>query len=150
MKQVWGKQASGKGLRIVIALLTGFIALTAIGGGIALLSGAEANRFSIEWLAGTPFKNYTIPALLLAIAVGGSSLVACVTTIAGRNVGVPASMVAGLIMMGYVVVEVLILKQVPPGPTPTEYLYFGLGLAIFLLAAYLWLVEHRQDRDTTS
>jgi hypothetical protein len=32
-----------KGLRIVIGLLTGFIALTAIEGGIALLTGAEAN-----------------------------------------------------------------------------------------------------------
>jgi hypothetical protein len=140
-RTIRGKQASGKGVRIVIGLLTGFIALTAIGGGIALLTGAEANRFPIEWLEGTPFKDYTIPALVLAIAVGGSSLVACVTTIAGRNVGTLASMLAGLIMMGYVVVEALILKQVPPGPTPIEYLYFGLGLAIFLLAAYIWFAE---------
>jgi hypothetical protein len=139
-----------KRLRIVIGLLTGFIALTAIGGGIALLVGAEANRFPIEWLEGTPFKDYTIPALLLAIAVGGSSLGACVTTMTGRKVGTPASMLAGLIMMGYVVVEVLILKQVPPGPTPIEYLYFGLGLAIFLLAAYFWFAEYRQSRDTIS
>jgi hypothetical protein len=115
-----------------------------------LLIGAEANRFPIEWLEGTPFKDYTIPALLLAIAVGGSSLMACVTTMTGRKVGTPASMLAGLIMMGYVVVEVLILKQVPPGPTPIEYLYFGLGLAIFLLAAYFWCAEYRQSRDTIS
>lgn len=78
-----------KGLRTVIGVLTGFIALTAIGGGIALLTGAEANRIPIEWLEGTPFKDYTIPALLLAIAVGGSSLVACVTISTGRNVGTP-------------------------------------------------------------
>jgi len=135
-----------KGLRIVIGLLTGFIALTAIGGGIALLIGAEANRIPIEWLDGTPFKDYTIPALFLGIAVGGSSLVACLAILAGRNVATPASMLAGLIMMGYIVVEVSILKQVPPGPTATEYLYFGLGLAICLLAAYVWLAEYRQNR----
>ena len=126
-----------KGLRIVIGVLTGFIALTAIGGGIALLTGAEANRFPAEWLEGTPFKDYTIPALLLAIAVGGSSLVACVTILRGQNAGTPASMLAGLIMMGYIVVEVLILKQAPPGPTPIEIMYFGLGLAVFLLAVYV-------------
>jgi len=137
-----------KGLRIVIGVLTVFIALTAIGGGIALLRGAEASRIPIEWLDGTPFKDYTIPALLLAIAVGGSSLVACVTILTGRNAGTPASMLAGLIMMGYVVVEALILKQVPPGPTPIEYLYFGLGLAICLLAAYIWLAEYRQNRQS--
>ena len=132
-----------KGLRIVIGLLTGFIALTAIGGGIALLTGAEANRIPIEWLEGTPFKDYTSPALLLAIAVGGSSLVACVMILTGRKVGTPASMLAGLIMMGYIVVEALILKQVPPGPTAIETMYFGLGLAIFLLAAYIWFAEYR-------
>ncbi len=80
-----------KGFRIAIGVLTGFIALTAIGGGIALLTGAEANRLPIEWLEGTLFRDYTIPALVLAIAVGGSSLAACVTTIAGRNVGTLAS-----------------------------------------------------------
>ena len=137
-----------KGLRIVIGLLTAFIALTAIGGGIALLTGAEANRIPIEWLDGTPFKDYTIPALLLAIAVGGSSLVACLAILMGRNVGTPVAMLAGLIMMGYIVVEALILKQVPPGPTPIEYLYFGLGLAIVLLAAYIWLAEYRQNRQS--
>ena len=47
-----------KGLRIAIGVITGFIALTAIGGGIALLSGAEgykipvgvASRYSIQRL----------------------------------------------------------------------------------------------------
>jgi len=139
-----------KGLRIAIGLLTGFIALTAIGGGIALLTGAEANRFPIEWLEGTPFKNYTIPALLLAIAVGGSSLVACVTIITSREVSIVVSTLAGLIMMGYIAVEAIIFKQVPPGPTPIEFMYFGLGLAIVLLAAYIWFAEYRRRRDTTS
>ncbi|MEZ4862783.1 MAG: hypothetical protein R3C14_15815 [Caldilineaceae bacterium] len=44
-------------------------------------------------------------------------------------------------MMGYIVVEYLILKQSPPGPTITEYLYFALGLVTFGLAGYLWLAE---------
>ncbi len=42
-------------------------------------------------------------------------------------------------MLGYIVV--LILKQAPPGPTLIEGMYFGLGLAIFGLAAYLWRAE---------
>ena len=133
---------------IAIAILTGFIALTAIGGGIALLVGVEADRFPLEWLQGTPFKDYTIPALLLAIGVGGSSLVASITTVTGRKVSAIAAMSAGLTLVGYIVVEVLILKQVPPGPTVIEYIYFGLGLAIFGLAAYSWLGEYFDDRDT--
>jgi hypothetical protein len=53
-------------------------------------------------------------------------------------------------MVGYIVVEVLILKQVPPGPTWIEGVYFGLGLVIFGLAAYLWLAEYRPHHDTIS
>ncbi len=46
-----------KTIRILISLLTGFVALTAIGGGIAMLVGAEAERFPLEWLQGTPFTD---------------------------------------------------------------------------------------------
>lgn len=130
-----------RGLRLAIGVLTGFIALTAMGGGIALLMGAEDERFPLAWLQGTPFPDYTLPALLLAIVVGGSALVACITIFTGHNLGLFAAMLAGLIMVGYIIVEVLILKQVPPGPTVTEYLYFGLGLVIFVLAGYLWRAQ---------
>lgn len=128
-------------VRITMGVLAGFIALTAIGGDIAILTGVD--EFPLEWLKDTPFSDYTIPALLLTIVVGGSSLIAVITIFTGRKVGVLASMTAGLIMAGYIGVEVLILKQVPPGPTLIEGVYFGLGLVIFGLAAYLWLAEYR-------
>lgn len=35
----------------------------------------------------------------------------------------------------------IILKQVPLGPTITEYLYFGLGSAIVVLTGHSWLAE---------
>ena len=135
-------------VRIAIGVLAAFIALTAIGGGIAMLVGAD--QFPLEWLRDTPFSDYTIPALVLAIVVGGSSLIAAVTVFTGRKVGVLASMAAGLIMAGYIVVEVVTLKQVPPGPTLIEGVYFVLGLVIFGLATYLWMAEYRPHHDTVS
>jgi hypothetical protein len=131
-----------KSVRITIGILTAFIALTAIGGGSAMLAGVD--RFPLEWLAGTPFNNYTIPALLLAVVVGGSALSAAVTIVTKRKIAVFASMAAGLIMVGYIVVEVMLLSQVPPGPTWVEGVYFGLGLLIFGLAVYLWRAEYRR------
>jgi hypothetical protein len=121
----------------------GFIALTAIGGSIALLIGVEDERFPLAWLQGPPFTDYTIPALLLAVVVGGSALVACVAILTGHPLAILASLVASLIVSGYITGEVMILKQIPPGPTLTEYLYFGLGLVIFGLAGYIWLTEHK-------
>lgn len=123
-------------LSILMVLLTGFIALTAIGGGIAMLIGLEDSRFPLEWLSGTPFPDYTIPALILAIVVGGSALLACISLVMGLRTRFGASIGAGVIMMGYIVVEYLILQQEPPGPTAVEYLYFGLGLAVILAAGY--------------
>ena len=130
-----------KPIRIVTAVLTGFIALTAIGGGIAILTGADP--FPPAWLAGTPFTDYTIPALLLAIVVGGSALLAALLVLRPGRAGILATLAAGLIMAGYIVGEVLILKQTPPGPTWIEIIYFGLGSTIFALGAYLWMAKER-------
>lgn len=137
-------------VRIMIGVLAAFIALSAIGGGIVLLAGTyqdgvliEAGgrgQFPLEWLQNTPFSNYTIPALVLAIVVGGSSLIATVTVFTSREVSVLASMAAGLIMAGFIVVEIVMLKQ---GVSWIEGLYFGLGLVIFGLATFLWMAEER-------
>ncbi len=138
-------------VRIAISVPEAFTALTAIGGGIVMLAGTykdgvliEAGgraRFPLEWLHNTPFSDYTIPALILATGVGGSSLIAAVLVFTGREEGVLASVAAGLIMAGYEVVEVVMLKQ---GVSWIESLYFGLGLLISGLAAYLWTAEHRR------
>jgi hypothetical protein len=144
-------QMKHKLVRIAIGVPEAFIALSAIGGGIVLLAGTYQNgvlieaggrgQFPLEWLQNTPFSDYTIPALVLAIGVGGSSLIAAVTVFTGREVGVLASVAAGLIMAGYIVVEVVMLKQ---GVSWIEGLYFGLGLLISGLATYLWTAEHRR------
>jgi len=133
-------------IRIFIGVLALFVALTAIGGGIAMLAGVD--RFPHEWLRDTPFSDYTIPALVLTVIVGGSSLLAAVTMLRKQVVGVLMSVAAGLILAFFIVVEVIILKQVPPGPTLIEVVYFGLGLAVFGLTAYIWIVEHRHQRRT--
>ncbi len=56
-------------LPLTIGIVTAFIALTAIGGGVAILVGLD--KFPLEWLHITPFKNYTIPAFILVIGRGG-------------------------------------------------------------------------------
>src|SRR5438552_3341820 len=75
------KKMKHKLVRIVIGVPEAFIALSTIGGGIALLAGTyqdgvllEAGgraQFPLEWLQNTPFSDYSIPALILTIGVGG-------------------------------------------------------------------------------
>lgn len=134
-------QPKTKTIRIIVGFLAGFVALTAIGGGIALLVGAEGDRFPLAWLEGTPFSSYTIPGLILAVIVGGSALIAAVIVFRGHQTGAPALVASGVLLAGFVGIEALILKQVPHGPTPLEIFYFGVGTLIFGLGVYLWRAE---------
>ena len=70
-----------RALRVVLFIVDLFVALTAIGGGIALFTGLESDeRIPPEWLDGTPFKSYVIPGLILAVVVGGSAAIATFAT----------------------------------------------------------------------
>lgn len=124
------------GIRIALFVVDVFVALTAIGGGIALVAGLEEGRFPLEWLRGTPFGSYVVPGLILAVVVGGSAAVAAAATLISPNAGGLASTVAGVVMMGWIAVEVLILKQ--PSWTWTEVFYFALGLVMVVLGLMVW------------
>lgn len=126
--------------RIALALADGFVALTAIGGGITLAAGVD--RFPRAWLADTPFASYLVPGLMLALIVGGSAAVATVGVALGRAWGARASSVAGTVLMGWILGEVLLLKQ-PSAPTPTEVVYFLVGAA---MAALGWWFGRSAER----
>jgi len=111
---------------------TALIALTAIPGGIALVSGIEGARFPTSWLSGTPFHTYMVPGLILSLAVGGNAAIAFVLTIRRRKLARVWSALAGLCLAGFILVEIIILKQSPPGPTAMEIVYLALALPLAL------------------
>jgi hypothetical protein len=65
-----------KGIRIALVIIEVFIDLGAIDGSIAILTGAFEQWLPLAWLVGTPFRNYTIPGLILLFVIGGGMLVA--------------------------------------------------------------------------
>ncbi len=155
---LWTTEFSGQPLspmkheviRIVLLVIAAFIATSAIEGGMALLRG-ELDRFlSKAWLAGTPFSDYTIPGLVLAIVVGGSALIAAATIFIHREWAVLVSELAGLVMVGYLVVEAVSIDSKVGTALPTalmlQLFYFVLGMALFGLAGFLWKREYRSSR----
>jgi hypothetical protein len=120
------------GVRVALVVVDGFVAVTAVGGGIALLSGLEANRFPADWLQRTPFSTYAIPGLILAGVVGGSAAIAAAAALLSPRAGRLASLLAGVVLMGWIVGEVLLLKQ-PAAPTWAEIFYFTVGLVMAVL-----------------
>jgi hypothetical protein len=137
-----------RGTRIALVIIEACIGLGAIGGGIALLIGAFAQWLPVAWLQGTPFSNYTIPGLTLVIVVGGGMLLAAATGFLQREWAVLLSAAMGLIMIGFEVVEVAIIDRYEQALVPStlvqQVLFSGLGLAIFGLAASLWMTEFRR------
>ena len=121
--------------------------LTSLVGGIGLLTGGIA--IPLDWLQGSPFLDYTVPGLALAIIVGGSMLLAAATIFTRREVGVLASGFAGLAMMIFEIVEVAVVDRFAGSwlllALSLQAFFFALGLAIFVLAARLWMAEFRSQ-----
>ncbi len=115
--------------RGTLLLLDGVVALTAIPGGVALALGAEGQRFPRAWLRRTPFRTYRVPGALLGGLVGGSAALATVQLVRHGDAGARWSVPAGLILMGWIGAEVLLLDQPDPG-TPVELGYLAAGLAM--------------------
>ncbi len=124
-------------LRIALIVVDIFAALTAIAGGVALIVGVI--QFPADWLLKTPFSSYLIPALTLAIVVGGSALVAAVTMLIRHAVGVIVSLIAGIMMSGWIIVQVAMLGYV----SLLQPFMFAVGLVTIVLAVWLWMVEFR-------
>lgn len=90
-----------------------------------------------EYLDGTPFGDYTIPAVILGVAVGGTSLAAAWSLWKRKPVAGEASIVAGAVLLGWIVTEFV---MIPQGWLP-QLLYFVIALAILRLG---W--QRREDR----
>lgn len=128
-------------IRILLIVLTLFLAITAFGGGIQLLTGFYVPP--VEMLAGSPFEDFTIPGLALGLIVGGSALFAAVLLVRRSRFALLASIAAGLVILFFEFVEVLVIGS-PAGPSRfMQILYFGMGTVIIATALGQWFLELR-------
>lgn len=129
-----------QGMRVALVVLGGFTTVTATGGGLALAADIERSRLPIELLLGTPFSSYLVPGLTLAVAVGGSAAAATAATLCSRWLGPRLFTLAGAILVGWIVGEVIIL-QAPQARSWMEAAYLLVGLSMAGLGLACWLTE---------
>lgn len=116
------------------------VALSAMYSGARLVvdpTGA-AIGLSPSLLAHAPFRDYTVPGIALAAAVGGSAMVAAILLMVRARNAQRASAIAGAILCGWIVVEVAMIRTFHP-MQPT---LLAVGLAQVALG--LW-PEARRD-----
>ncbi len=150
-KQVAEKETmmKHKRLRLTLVVLEAFVAITSIACGVGLAVGAV--QFPLAWLAGTSFSDYTIPGLVMATMVGGSSLLAAEAIRTGRGGSLIVSALAGLLLMVFEVAEVVIIDRNLgnwlPFAVGFQTIYSVLSLIILGLAAFLWMTEYRHQHS---
>ena len=126
-------------LRILLVLFNGFLALTAIAGGIGLLVGLNAPP--VEMLAGSPFTSYIIPGLALLVIVGGVALIATIMLVRRHSKAVLASVIAGAVIIGFEIVEVLVIGSPVGIARNLQIFYSTLGILILVFTAAYWLAQ---------
>jgi hypothetical protein len=126
--------------RAALVLLEGILAFTAILGALAIIPNLPH-----DWIKGSVFPDYTIPALALGVLVGGSAVIAGLAVIFRPMIGAAASVVAGVMIIGFELVEIIVVgfTLVTYGAgQPQSWLqvaYITVGAAITILGARLWL-----------
>jgi uncharacterized membrane protein len=120
--------------RTALTVLDSFLAVSAILGGLGLVSGLYAPP--AEMLAGSPFATYTVPGLALIALIGGVSLVATVLVARRARAGVAVSVAAASFLLLFEGVELAII-----GFTGLLAGCVVLAVLILALAAALWRAE---------
>jgi len=121
-----------KSVRIALVVVDLFAAVSAIVGAVGLLVGFM--DIPLSELTGRPFADFTVPALLLGIVVGGSALVAAIIALFGpRRFEALASAAAGCIMVGWMAVEIAMVGL----DVWVQAAYFAVGLVMIGLAGLL-------------
>lgn len=127
--------------RVALLVVDAFAAASALAGGVAVMAGVI--QFPAGWLAGSGWtwlvSDYFIAGAILLLVVGGSSVVAAIATATAGVAGPGLSAGAGLVMIGWILGEVVILSQY----TWLQVLYGLVGLAMVALSLTLGPVPLR-------
>jgi peptidoglycan/LPS O-acetylase OafA/YrhL len=94
-------------IRHTLGALLAFGALNAFAGGYYGLSGAEG--VPKEWLMGSPFRDYFVPALVLLVVVGGAFLLAAVAVFARWRNSRRIALAAGVIVLCWLAIQLAII-----------------------------------------
>jgi hypothetical protein len=123
-------------IRIAVIAIDLFEAVSAIAGALGLLMGFM--KIPIDVLSGTPFADFSVPALLLGFVVGGSALAAVVIALWGpRSIDALASAIAGCITVGWLTIEVAMIGL----DSWAQVIWWLVGAVMIVLAALLWQAE---------
>jgi hypothetical protein len=130
---------SEKRVRIAVVAVDLFEAVSAAVGAVGLVVGFM--NIPVSVLSATPFTDFTVPALVLGLVVGGSALVAAVVAVLGPpQFDALVSAAAGCVTVGWLVSEIAWIGF----GSSLQVIYLLVGLLMIALAGLLWRAESRE------
>lgn len=122
-------------MKTILFILVSFIAVTALLSGILLISKPDGSimNLPLSLLYGTPFKDFRIPGIILAVIVGGTNLLAVFFNLLRHRTRYDWAMAGGAVITGWVIAQFILTGAF-------HWLlifYFVLGIFIVLLAYQL-------------
>jgi len=119
-------------LRWPLLAIALFLAVGAIPAGIGFVLRPDGALVGMPLavLAGTPFPDYRLPGLVLAGAVGGSTLAAAVMAALGSRRAANTALAAAALTLGWIAAQLALIGYV----SPLQPLVALLGLALLWLA----------------
>jgi len=117
-----------------LGILQAFIGITAIAGGLRLVSNPSGiSDFPIEWLSNSPFTNYFIPGLVLLIVIGFGNVFAAIVTFLHKRYFGSIAALSGTFLILYMTTEVWFVGL----RNFLQPLYFILGVIVLILGLKL-------------
>jgi len=114
--------------RTILTATLAFNAVSAIGGGITLVTGTLPVPTYL--LRNTPFDSFVIPGYVLGIAIGGSATVAAIALYARTRRSLSLAGAAGIILIGWIVGETILIE----GFSWLQGLYLLTGVLVLALS----------------
>jgi len=98
-------------LRLLLIVLHAFLGIAAIGAGQAFARDPSGGTLGIpkEWLEGSPFPDFRIPGLFLAIVIGGANLASALALLRRHALASWLSLATGVLLVVWVAIQTAIL-----------------------------------------
>ena len=121
--------------RWVLVGVEAVIAINALYGGIGLM--VNGMGMPSDWLEATPFQSWTVPGFFLLAVIAVPMSIAAIGELTRWRRADVASMAAGVVLIGWIVVQLLVLRRY-------FFLQPVLGVAGALVIALTWWAHPRR------